>query len=67
MRIKTRLRINAAIVLGLLLLMTAALIGSVWATAAADADTTLAGKMQKSASGRVLLRDDYLLRQSERA
>ena len=67
MRINTRLRMNAAIILGLLLLMTAALGGTARTTTVADADATLAGKMQKAASGRVLVRDDYLIRHSERA
>jgi len=67
MRINTRLRMSAVIILGLLLLMTAALIWSARATTVVDANAALAAKLQKSASDRVLVRDDYLLRQSERA
>ncbi len=67
MRINTRLRVNIATILGLLLLMTVTLIWSARTSTMADADAVLAGKMQKAASGRVLVRDDYLIRQSERA
>jgi PAS domain S-box-containing protein len=67
MRIKNRLRLNSAIIVILLLIMTAVLIWSVQTTTVADANFELAGKMQKSASGRLLVRDDYLLQHSERA
>ncbi len=67
MRINARLRLNAAITLGLLLLMTAALIWSTQTTMVADANDALVGKMQISASERVLVRDDYLIQPLERA
>jgi PAS domain S-box-containing protein len=67
MRIKTRLRVNVAVTLGLLLLLTAVLIWSAGITTVAEANVDLAERMQKTVAGRILVRDEYLIAFSERA
>ena len=67
MRVKTRLTINNYIALGVALLVLLALAWSYREVLQADANEELVVHMEKLAFERIILRDDYLLRDAERA
>jgi len=67
MKIKQRLRINAWISLGAIVLMIVALAWSFREASRADRNKLLADEIQKAVFERIFLRDDYLLNPSEPA
>jgi|GEM_PF-3212999 PAS domain S-box-containing protein len=67
MRIRTRLRLNTWIILGVMSLMLLSLVWSFWDLTNADRNEYLVAEIQKAAYERVALRDEYLLRREERA
>src|SRR4030042_7130713 len=67
MKIRARLRLNAWISLGAVILMVFSLAWSFWEIERADRNEILVGEMRKAAFERILLRDEYLLYQEERA
>lgn len=67
MKIKTRLRLNTFISLGAILLILLSLVWSFREIIIADRNIKLADEMRKVAFDRILLRDEYLLYQEERA
>jgi two-component sensor histidine kinase/HAMP domain-containing protein len=67
MRLKTRLELNSIVTLTIVVLLSFALAWS-WRQAAwADRNTDLASELERTAFERTVLRDEYLLNQSERA
>ena len=67
MKIKTKLRLNTVISLGTVILILLSLVWSFREIIRADRDMELADEMRKVAFERILLRDEYLLYQEERA
>jgi methyl-accepting chemotaxis protein len=67
MKIRARLRLNAWISLGAVILMMFSLAWSFWKIDRTDRNEILVGEMRKAAFERILLRDEYLLYQEERA
>jgi hypothetical protein len=67
MRIKTRLRITIGIALGVALLIALSLIWSFSEVSRAEQRKDLVSEMRKLAYERTVLRDDYLLRNEDRA
>ncbi len=67
MKIKTRLRITTGIALGLALLMVLSLVWSFRDVSSAERDKDLVLEMRKLVFERIVSRDDYLLRNEDRA
>ena len=67
MKIKTRLHINALVSISVLLLILLSIAWSYYKISKATRDMDLVAEMQKIAFERIILRDDYLLNQEERA
>lgn len=67
MKIRTRLRFNTWITVGVIMLMTLSLAWSFWGIDRTDKNENLVGEMRKAAFERIILRDEYLLYQEERA
>jgi len=66
LKIKTRLRINALISLGVLVLILASLAWSYFEMSSATRKMDLVAEMRKVAFERIILRDDYILNHEER-
>ena len=67
MKIRTRLKFNTWVTVGVIMLMTLSLAWSFREIDRTDRNEILVGEMQKAAFERILLRDEYLLYQEERA
>ena len=67
MKIRTRLKLNTWLSLGLLTLMLISLGWSLWEANRANKNVTLVGKIERAAFERIMLRDDWLLYREERA
>jgi len=67
MQIKTRLRLNTVISLGAIVLILLSVVWSFREIIIADRNIKLADEMREVAFDRILLRDEYLLYQEERA
>ena len=67
MKVRVRLKFNTRITVGVIMLMTLSLAWSFWKIGRTDRNEKLVGEMRKAAFERILLRDEYLLYQEERA
>lgn len=67
MKIRTRLRLNSAISIGAIILMTLSLTWSYWEVAGADQTTDLVSEIRKTAYERTALRQEYVLNNEDRA
>ena len=67
MKIRTRLKLNTWVALGVVVLMAISLAWTFQTISRMDRNENLASEMSKVAFERILLRDDYLLHREERA